>query len=286
MQHYIDSFTTMVSLRGLAGHTLKSYSSYLKSYLSYLTDHLHKLPEDVSWDELRQYILFLQNVRSLSDRSINAHISQLKFFTLYVLHKPWDPYQIPFRRFDSYLPEILSQEEVRYFIDSFDNLKHKAVISLLYSAGLRVGEVCHLKYKDISRRNMTIHISHSKNRSDRYAILASNALDILTDYWLSYGKPTDWLFPSTFTSDKPICSFTVNRFVNQHLARLGWNKNISSHTFRHCFGTHLYENGVDLLTIKSLLGHKSLSSTTIYVHLGSNGVHSTLSPFDMNGGMK
>ena len=66
MQHYIDSFTTMVSLRGLAGHTLKSYSSYLKSYLSYLTDHLHKLPEDVSWDELRQYILFLQNVRSLS----------------------------------------------------------------------------------------------------------------------------------------------------------------------------------------------------------------------------
>lgn len=283
MQKYIDRFNQMISLRGLTDHTLKSYTSYLGCYLRYLTEHLGKLPEEVSWDELRVYIFYLKDVKRLNPRSVNAHISQLRFFYLYVLHKPWDRYQIPFLKFDTYLPEILSQEEVHHFINTMPNLKHKAIISLLYSSGLRVSEVRHLRYKDVNRKNMTLHISHGKNRSDRYAILSKRALDILTSYWFEYYKPMDWLFPSTSRLNQPITSFTVSRFIADHEARLGWEHRISCHTFRHCFGTHLYENGADLLTIKHLLGHKSLNSSTIYVHLGSHGKNAPVSPFDFGG---
>ena len=164
------------------------------------------------------------------------------------------------------------------------NLKHKAMVALMYSAGLRIGEVCNLKYKDIDRKSMRIHITHGKNRSDRFAILSTQALDILTEYWFAFYKPKDWLFPKQFKdSDKPIDTFFLSRHIYAHEKRLGWEHRLTCHSFRHAFGTHLYENGTDLLTIKALLGHKSLHSTTIYVHLASNGIGRAISPFDCCG---
>lgn len=281
MQKYLDSYKQMISLRGLTDHTIKSYSTYLKAYLLYLNEVLHKSPEEVSWEELRRFVLWMQQQRELSDRTINHCISQLRFFTLYVLHKPWDPYQLPMRKFDSYLPFVPTKEDVFTFISTIPDLKHKAMIALLYSAGLRIGEVCHLKYHDIDRKSMRIHITHSKNRSDRYAILSKQALDILTTYWFAFGKPKDWLFPKQFKkSDQPIDTFFLSRHIYAHEERLGWEHRLTCHSFRHAFGTHLYENGTDLLTIKALLGHKSLNSTTIYVQLASNGVGRAISPFD------
>ena len=166
MQKYLDTYKQMISLRGLTDHTIKSYCTYLNAYLNYLNDVLHKMPEDVSWEELRGFILWLQQQRDLSDRTINHCISQLRFFTLYVLHKPWDNYQLPFRKFDSYLPFVPTKDEVRTFISTIPDLKQKAMVALMYSAGLRIGEVCHLKYQDIERKKMRIHITHGKNRSD------------------------------------------------------------------------------------------------------------------------
>ena len=281
---YLNVFREMISLRGLTSHTVKSYSTYIRSYLDYLQAVLHKQPEEVSWEELRDYVRWLQNERSLSDRSINHCISQLRFFTLYVLHKPWDSSQLPIRRFDTYLPYVPSQKDTWDFIQSFSNLKHKAILSLMYSAGLRVGEVCALRYEDISRSSMRIHICHSKARSDRYAILSSLALQILTDYWFAFGKPAGWLFPKRNHPDQHIVSYTVNQFISAKENELGLKHQLTCHSFRHAFGTHLYENGTDLLTIKALLGHKSLDSTTIYVHLASNGTHNAVSPFDRMGG--
>lgn len=285
MDKYLSAFREMISLRGLTDHTVTSYSTYIRAYLDYLSGILHKMPEDVSWDELRDFIRWLQREKGLSDRTMNHCISQLRFFTIYVLHKPWDATQLPMRRFDSYLPFVPTQNEVWYFIQSFSNLKHKAVLSLLYSAGLRVGEACSLRYEDISRSSMRIHIRHSKARSDRYAILSRNALDILTQYWFHAGRPMGFLFPNRDNSQKPMASYTVNQFIASKEAELGWEHRFSCHTFRHAFGTHLYENGTDLLTIKALLGHKSLNSTTIYVHLASNGTGNAVSPFDQMGGV-
>lgn len=283
MDEYFYTFREMISLRGLSDHTLKSYCTYIRSYLDYLSEVLNKLPEDVSWNELRDYIRWLQKERDLSDRTINCAISQIRFFTMYVLHKPWDDTQLPMRKFDIYLPYVPSPEEAFEFISSLTDLKQKAMISLMYSSGLRVGEVCSLKYSDIERRNMRIHIRHSKNRSDRYAILSKNSLDILTEYWFAFGKPTDWLFPSKTDSSRPCNTGNVMRWMAQHEAYLGWEHRLTCHSFRHAFGTHLYEKGTDLLTIKHLMGHKSLNSTLIYIHLASYSSRNISSPFDMMG---
>ena len=261
---YFKTYREMISLRGLTDHTVKSYSTYIRSYLEYLQTILLKQPENVSWDDLRDYIRWLQKERSLSDRTINACISQLRFFTMYVLHKPWDPTQLPMRKFDSYLPFVPTQKEADIFISTLSDLKPKAMVSLMYSAGLRGGEVCNLRYCDIERKNMRIHIAHSKSRSDRYAILSQKALDLLTRYWFEYGRPTEWLFPKQTDSSRPIDTFYICRHMRAHEDFLGWKHRITCHSFRHAFGTHLYENGADLLTIKNLMGHKSLNSTLIY----------------------
>ena len=284
MDNYLDSFREMISLRGLTDHTLKNYCTYIRAYLDYLTDILHKSPENISWQELRDYIKWLQRSRNLSDRTINCAISQLRFFTLYVLHKPWDDTQLPMRRFDEYLPFVPSKKEVFLLIEAMPDLKTKAMIALLYSSGLRIGEVCHLRYEDIQRKTMRIHIRHGKNRSDRYAILSKNALDILTAYWYSYGRPSGWLFPKQWDPSRPIDTFYLSRHIHAAERSLGWQERITCHSLRHAFGTHLYEDGVDLLTIKALLGHKSLNSTTIYVHLAGGGISNALSPFDRMGG--
>lgn len=275
----------MISLRGLTGHTLTGYCTYIRAYLDYLSRFLHKAPEDVSWDEMRDYIRWLQRSKGLSDRTINCAISQLRFFTLYVLHKPWDNTQLPMRRFDEYLPYVPSKQDTWTFISTMPDLKQKAMTALMYSSGLRIGEVCSLRYEDIERKNMRIHITHGKNRHDRYAILSKAALDLLTQYWFAYGRPRGYLFPKQNGQDRPIDTFFLSRHIHAHEDRLGWEHRLTCHSFRHAFGTHLYEDGVDLLTIQALLGHRSLSSTTIYVHLASNGTGSAVSPFDRMAGV-
>ena len=281
---YLNIYREMISLRGLTDHTVKSYSTYIRAYLDYLRTFLHKRPEDVAWEDLRDFVRWLQKDRSLSDRTMNACISQLRFFTLYVLHKPWDPTQLPLRKFDGFLPYVPSRQEISTLIDSMPDLKLKAMVCLLYSSGLRVGEVCSLRYEDIRRKEMRIFIRHGKNRSSRYAILSRRALDILTQYWFAFGRPTGFLFPKQSGEDRPIDSFFVSRHIHDVERSLGWPQRITCHSLRHAFGTHLYEDGADLLTMQALLGHKSLSSTTIYVHLASNGTGHAVSPFDRMGG--
>ena len=285
MDNYLNSFRKMISLRGLTDHTLKSYCTYIRTYLDYLNNILHKSPEEVSWDELRDYICWLQKSRDLSDRTINGAISKLRFFTLYVLHKPWDDTQLPMRRFVEYLPFVPSKEETWQFISSMPDLKPKTMVTLMYSSGLRIGEVCRLRYEDVDRKHMRLHITHSKNRNDRYAILSKAALDLLTQYWFECGRPMGYLFPKQRGEDRPIDTFYLSRHIHAHEDRLGWERRLTCHSFRHAFGTHLYENGTDLLTIKALMGHKSLNSTTIYVHLSSDSIRQTVSPLDYMAGV-
>lgn len=285
MDKYFILYREMISLRGLTDHTLKSYSTYIRSYIDYLQNILHKSPEDVSWQEIRDYIKWIQKERNLADRTINCVISQLRFFTIYVLHKPWDDNQLPMRKFDEYLPFVPSQKETFEFINTIPDIKQKAMVALMYSSGLRIGEVCHLRYEDIRRSSMKVHILQSKNRQERFAPLSKYALDILTQYWFECGKPTGWLFPKQTDPTRPIDTFFLSRHIHEHEERLGWPKRITCHSFRHALGTHLYENGTDLLTIKAILGHKSLSSTTIYVHLADTSFSDVVNPLDKMGGI-
>lgn len=210
MDKYLDYFREMISLRGLTDHTLSNYCTYIKAYLHYLMDILHKSPEDVSWSELRDYIRWLQESRTLSDRTINCAISQLRFFTLYVFHKSWDDTQLPMRRFNEYLPFVPSKKETWQFISTIPDLKQRTMVTLMYSSGLRIGEVCRLRYEDVERKNMRLHIAHSKSRNDRYAVLSKAALDLLTRYWFEYGRPRGFLFPKQRGDDRPIDTIYVH----------------------------------------------------------------------------
>lgn len=286
MDKYFNTYREMISLRGLTDHTLKSYCTYIRAYLNYLSNILHKQPETVTWDELRDFIRWIQKERHLSDRTMNHCISQLRFFTIYVLHKPWDDTQLPMRKFDTYLPYVPTRNEVQLFLDTLPTLKQKAMVSLMYSSGLRIGEVCKLKYEDIHRSSMRIHVTKTKNRSDRYTILSQRVLDILTAYWYEYDRPMDWLFPAKQDPLRPCKTAVLNRQVLEHRIKLNLNPKLNCHSFRHAFATHLYESGTDLLTLKELLGHKSINSTVIYVHLSSYTSRKIYSPFDqLNGGL-
>ena len=287
MDDHLNSFREMLSLRGLTDHTIVSYSTYISAYLQYLSDVIHTSPEDVSWQEMRNFIFWIQKERSLSDRTINCCISQLRFFTIFVLHKQWDPYQIPFRRFDSYIPFIPTREEMQTFLFSISDLKFKALLCLMFSAGLRIGEVRHLKCSDIEHSRNRIHIRASKSRSDRYAQLSENAWQLILQYWYSLPpekRPKDWLFPQKRNPSKPIDHQSVPDFIRSHERELGGEHRFTCHTFRHAFATYHYEDGTDLLTLKNLMGHRSISSTLIYVHLSARTLSASPSPFDKMGG--
>ena len=270
---FLKKYRKMISFRGLTEHTITAYSTYITAYLEYIDNKLHKYPSQVTYNDIRRFLDILQTERGLSDRTINCAIAQIRFFTMYVLHKPWDSTQVPTRRFDTYLPYVPSQEDANYFIESVSDLKQKAMLCLLYGSGLRIGEVCHLRYEDIQGKSRRIHICHGKNRSDRYAILPDRSLEILTKYWYDYGRPRGWLFPKQHNDDAPIDSFYLPRHIREHEDELGWEHKLTCHSFRHAFGTHLYENGTDILVIKELMGHKSLTSTIIYVHLAKRLSH-------------
>jgi integrase/recombinase XerD len=279
-QPYFIKLDTYLDLRDLALSTKSSYRSHLKSYLTWISETLAVSPEDVTYENIRSYILYLKNVRKLENHTINAHNSLIQFFRLYILKQEWNKYEVPRMKYNTPLPLVLSKEESLTFIETIPNLKQKAFISLLYSSGLRISEVCHLRVEDIKSDDQQIFIRCSKNRADRYASLSPLALAILRDYWKTHGRPRGWLFPGQ-KPDSCVTTVTASLYVKNHLKKLGWTHPITSHTFRHSFATHHYEQGTDLLTIQKLLGHRSINSTIIYVHLAKKDLVTVISPFDM-----
>ena len=278
--NYLKRYQDMIALRGLTKNTIKSYTTYVSAYLDYVSEHLGKRPSQVTWQQKREFIDWIQRQRNLSDRTVNTIISQLRFFTIYVLHQPWDPYQLPFRRFDQYVPFVPTRDEVASFINAVDDLKARVIIILMYSCGLRISEASCLRYEDISRSNMKIHIVKSKNRSGRYAPLSPFALNALSHYWRVYGRPMGYLFPTRRDPSKPVTAEFLRRHINLTEQKLGWTHRFTCHSFRHAFATHFYEDHQDILTLKALLGHRSIHSTTVYVTLSDSTLHQYASPIE------
>ena len=169
---------------------------------------------------------------------------------------------------DRQLPVILTREQVNALIDSMDNYKHKAITSTMYSSGLRVSEVCRLRYEDIRRSQKMIHVPLSKNRQDRYTILRYR-----------YNRPRGWLFPST-VRDAPLTPDAVEIFVRGHARKLGLPEGVTPHTLRHCFACHSLEDGISHTFIQQLLGHRSPNSTDVYLQMTSKALMGIKSSFD------
>jgi site-specific recombinase XerD len=177
------------------------------------------------------------------------------------------------------LPVVLSREEIQAIFSVTGNLKHRALLMTIYSAGLRVSEVVHLKVSDLDSQRMVIRVQQGKGQKDRYTLLAQRALDVLRDYWREY-RPSGWLFPGK-PATEPLSVSAVQRVFERGLHQAGIKKPASVHTLRHSFATHLLEDGTDLYHIQRLLGHSTPKTTTIYLHLSRKDLGSVTSPLDL-----
>ena len=210
----------------------------------------------------------------------NHYYAALRFMYKRVLKINWNEDDIPRMRRDRSLPTILEKEEIDAILDVTTNLKYKSIFAVMYSGGLRVSETTHLHYKDISRKSHSIHIHNTKNRIDRYTILADRTLDILTEYWYQCGRPRDILFPSKVTGEYLDIS-AVNQVLKRSAKRAGITKHVTTHAFRHSFASHLLEAGCDIKYIQALLGHLDPKSTEIYLHVSNKTLLGIRSPFDV-----
>jgi len=175
------------------------------------------------------------------------------------------------------LPDVLSEEEIVKLIDNARNLKHKTIITLLYSSGLRIGEVINLRLSDINIERKQIFIRNSKGRKDRYVILADSFIPMLKEYLTSY-SPRYWFVEGT--PGKQYSPSSIRNFL-KHLCKVsGINKRVTPHTLRHSFATHLLENGVDIRYIQELLGHSKPETTMIYTHISKKQLMKIQSPLD------
>ena len=177
------------------------------------------------------------------------------------------------------LPTVLSPEEVKDIFDVTENLKHKAILMTVYSAGLRVSEVCNLKITDIDSKNMQILIREGKGKKDRYSLLSKANLEILREYWKRY-HPTEYLFSGRYRTDA-ITPRSVQLVMEKSLKKTKITKKASIHTLRHSFATHLLDAGTDICYIQRLLGHTRITTTTIYLHLRRLDLLNIKSPLDI-----
>ena len=176
------------------------------------------------------------------------------------------------------MPVILEKGEVRRLLAATDNLKHKAMLAMTYGSGLRISEVAHLTVGDIDSARMTVLVRQGKCRRDRYTILSTTALDTLVPYLRTY-RPVSWLFPGVIAG-RPITTSTIGAVMRHAKKRAGITKRVSVHSLRHAFATHLLEDGTDVRSVQALLGHRSLKTTIIYLHVSPQGLSHVRSPLD------
>jgi len=256
----------------------KTISCYLACMVDFVR-HYGRSPVEMGEEEIRNYLYYLMKEKKVSQSSINQAYSAMKFFYETTMEREWNGIKIPRIKNRKKLPVVLAREEVRSVLRCIDNLKHRAILTTIYSGGLRVGEATRLKISDIDSKRMMIWVQGGKGNKDRYTLLGKHTLEILKEYWKAY-HPVEWLFPGQ-ESKKPITTSTVNRVFKAALHRAGIKKKATVHTLRHSFSTHLLESGTDLYYIQRLLGHTSASTTSIYLHITGKDLGRIKSPIDL-----
>jgi integrase/recombinase XerD len=267
-----DSMKQEMAVRGFSSRTQKAYLGWMLR----LVKHSHVPADRISEGQLRAFVAHLAD-RGLASSSINQAISALGFFFHYVLPREWKM-DMHYQRAPQRLPITLSPEEVRRLLDATGSLRERAAMELAYSAGLRLGEVLHLKVSDIDSDRMVIRVEQGKGKKDRNVMLAESLLATLRAYW-KQERPRGWLFPGQ-DGQHPLNATIFQRafVVAKQAARI--EKRVSFHSLRHSFATHLMESGVSVRTIQALLGHRSLNTTQRYTHVAGDYLRETRSPLD------
>ncbi|MCK0180084.1 tyrosine-type recombinase/integrase [Flavobacteriaceae bacterium S0862] len=269
-----NSFLDKLELKGYANNTVKTYISCFERFINYYSNKdIDKLNET----DVRDYLKFITQ-SDWSTSYINQSINSIKFYYEIVLGMPNRFYEIERPRKKKKLPIILSKDEVKQLIEATQNLKHRCVLSLLYSAGLRRSELLNLRIADIDSKRMLIKVNDAKGNKDRYTILSKSALVDLRKYYLQY-KPSNYLFEGQ--KKEKYSATSIIKILASAIYKAGINKHVTPHTLRHSFATHLLENGTDLRYIQLLLGHNSTKTTEIYTHVAKTSFNSIQNPLDL-----
>ncbi len=270
-------FKQELELKGRSQKTVRSYTYHLFGFARYINKPLL----EASVQDVREYILYNKLEKHLSPITCNVKLAAIQHF--YRLYKPKDVFiqKIPKQKSFKKVPLVLGKEEVIRIINSTERLKHKAFLTVVYSAGLRLKEALNLQISDIQSERMAIHVRCGKGGKGRYTILAQETLRLLREYYIKT-RPKLWLFQGQ-NENRAMCEKGVSIFLRQALIKADIKKGVTIHTFRHSFATHLLEEGTPLLAIKQLLGHKSIRTTMIYTHVTDKLMASIKSPLDKTG---
>jgi integrase/recombinase XerD len=272
--NYIDKMVEGMRFENFSPRTIQGYTGAIKVFLA-----LYKNIDlaSVSNDELRQFILKQVDNKQKSRAYQNQLINGLKHFYRYNFMRDFEPEDLPRPKTSQMLPKVLSKEDVRKLFIATPNLKHRTILCMIYSAGLRISEALNLKVRDIDSERMVIIIHQAKGRKDRVVGLSKNILEMLREYYKTY-KPTEYLFEGA--SGTMYSSRSIQAVFRAALAKSRIGKPATVHTLRHSFATHLHESGTDLRFIQELLGHSSAKTTQIYTHISTRSIEKIQSPFD------
>jgi integrase/recombinase XerD len=256
----------------LAGMSEGTQDVYLRA-VRQLAVHFHTPPDVLNEAQVRDYLLHLKNDRKFASSSLGIAYSAIKFFYSHTAPRDWPTLQRIRVQKEKRLPDVLSIDEVRELIGAVRKLRYRTYFSTVYSLGLRRNEGLHLQVPDIDSARMLVHVHRGKGAKDRFVPLPARTLTLLREYWVTHRNPV-WLFPDigsdprqAVSSDRPMSKDGVQHAMQRVVHQLGWRKAVSIHTLRHSYATHLLEAGVNLRLIQQYLGHSSLQTTMVYLHL-------------------
>lgn len=256
--------------------TIRNYLAELRFIFVYYAD---ADPLDLTEDMIMGYLLYLSKTLGCSRVKCKMAAQSISFFMRHVAKRPYVIPTVIYPRPTSKLPAVMLPEEIMKLIDGVQNIKHRTILMLLYSTGMRVSEIANCRIADIDSTNMRIKIVQGKGCKDRFTILSEQVLLELRAYYIIY-KPKEYLF-NGYRPGKRYSVRSIQHLMQKALIKTGLeNKNYTIHTIRHSFATHLLDNGTDLYTIKELLGHNNLQTTMRYMHLTSRRIDEIINPYD------
>ena len=270
----LEKYKDLLIQKRYGVNTIQVYCNYFKDFIIHFKN---ENLEDISKNQINSYIVELIKLKNISISQQNQRINAIKFYYEKVLGREKEYYDIYRPKKEHKLPTVLSENEVGKLINQIDNIKHRAIISLIYSAGLRISEAANLKLSDIDSDRNIILIRGAKGKKDRTTLLSRTVLELLRDYYRQY-KPIDYLFQGQTGGQYSVKS--IQNVFRRAVNKTGLKKHATVHTLRHSFATHLLEHGTDIRYIQELLGHNSSKTTEIYTHITKKGVDKIVSPID------
>ncbi len=263
-----------LQLKGVTPRTQRTYLREVGNFAKYFG----KSPEELGESEIKEYLVYLLKERNLSGSTYRVYCSGLKFLYKHTLKREYVMERILYPKRKKKLPVVLDLSEVKALFSVTANLKHKAILTITYSSGLRISEAARMKLADIDSKRMMVRIRQGKGGKDRYSLLSHTALECLRGYWRKY-RPKDWLFEGMDKS-RHISTSSIHQIFCNAKKRAGITKPASVHTLRHSFATHLIEGGTSLHHVQLLLGHRSPTTTTVYLHVSRLNLSQVTNPLD------